>query len=152
MGRWALVLALMLAPGMALADRPKAPSPELKRESDAADLKRQADAAFDAKHFDEALRLYDASYELSPQPSNFYNRGRVHQYLAHYPLAEAELERFQREAPPDVMAKVPGFDGVLADVRKHVAVVNVSLRAVLARMCSSTRSTVGTMPLARRST
>jgi hypothetical protein len=117
------------------------------RAEDAGELKRQADAAFDAKHYDEALRLYDASYALSPQPSIFYNRGRVHQYLAHYPLALAELERFQREAPPEVMAKVPAFQTILADVRAHVATLNVECAVPGAHVLVDSVD-VGTTPLA----
>jgi hypothetical protein len=113
----------------------------------ASELKRQADAAFDAKHYDEALKLYDQSYALEPQPSIFYNRGRVHQYLAHYPLAEAELERFRREAPADVMAKVPTFAAILADVRKHVAIVNVDCGVAGAHVLVDSVD-VGTTPMA----
>ncbi len=125
-------------------------TPALARADDraaAADLKRQADAAFDAKHFDEALKLYDQSYALEPHPSIFYNRGRVHQYLAHYPLAEAELERFRREAPADVMAKVPTFAAILADVRKHVAIVNVDCSVPGAHVLVDSVD-VGTTPMA----
>jgi hypothetical protein len=136
MGRWACVLAVAVALQATHA-----------RADDAGDLKRQADAAFDSKHYDEALRLYDAAYALSPQPSIFYNRGRVHQYLAHYPLALAELERFQREAPPDVMAKVPAFQAILADVRKHVATLNVDCAVAGAHVLVDSVD-VGTTPLA----
>jgi len=112
----------------------------------AARLKTSADTAFDAKHFEEALALYDEAYAISPQPAILYDRGRALQYLARYPQALDQLERFDREATPELRAKVPGFDAVLDQVRHHVATVDLQCAVPGARVLVGSVS-VGTTPL-----
>jgi hypothetical protein len=124
----------------AFADKPG------EKQARAAELKRAADAAFDAKHYEEALALYDQSYGLSPQTAIYYNRGRVFQYLARYPQALDQLEKFKSEAPPELRSKVPGFDAVLADVRAKVATVDVRCDVAGARVLIG-GADFGTTPL-----
>jgi hypothetical protein len=121
-------------------------SPPSADHSRAADLKRSADAAFDARRYDEAVSLYDQSYALDAQPNILYNRGRALQYLARYPEALEQLERFQSQASPELRAKVPGFDAVLADVRAHVATLDIRCSVAGARVLVATRA-MGTTPL-----
>jgi PEGA domain len=115
--------------------------------TEAAQLKADADAAFDAKHYQEALALYDRSLALAPLASIYYNRGRVFQYLGQYPRSLAELERFAGEATPELKAKVPAFDAILDDVRRHVATVRVQCSVSGAHVLIGSMD-VGVTPLA----
>jgi hypothetical protein len=112
----------------------------------AVELKQQADAAFDARRFDQAVSLYDQSYAADPQPSILYDRGRAYQYLARYPEALDQLEQFAKVATPELRAKVPGFDALLADVRSHVATLDVRCEVPGARVHVGAQL-VGTTPL-----
>src|SRR5438067_1440517 len=76
---------------------------------DADELKHRADALLVERRYDEALEAYDRAYALSPNPAIHYNRGRALHYLARFPEALSSIERFEREAPPEVRAKVPGL-------------------------------------------
>ncbi|MGH7684367.1 MAG: PEGA domain-containing protein, partial [Vulcanimicrobiaceae bacterium] len=125
---------------------PAAPAVD-PNETQAATLKQQADAAFDGKKYQEALSLYDQSYALVPNVAIFYNRGRVYGYLGQYPRAEEELEHFASDAPPDLKAKVPGFDAILADVRNHVATLHVNCAVSGAHVLVGSMD-VGVTPLA----
>jgi len=116
------------------------------RPEDAGALKKQADAAFDAKHFEDALALYDRAYALSPQLAILYDRGRALQYLARYPQALEQLEQFDQKAPRELRAKVPGFDVLLEQVRRQVATVDVRCSVAGATVLIGSVS-VGTTPL-----
>jgi len=89
-------------------------------ESESAKLKQKGDEAFDALRHEDAITFYTQAYALSPNPALLYNRGRSKQALGRFPEALVDLEQFSRTAPPEVRAKVPGIDKLVADVRSRV--------------------------------
>lgn len=82
--------------------------------------------ALDTARPAEALAAYDEAYQLDPQPSLLYNRGRALQALERYPEALALFERFQKEAPPPILAKVPGLADLLTEVRGKTSVLRLN--------------------------
>jgi hypothetical protein len=73
----------------------------------------------------DALAAYDAAYKVSPSFEVLFNRGRAYQFLAKYPEALADFDRFAREAPADVRARVPGIDKIVSEVRGKVAFLTI---------------------------
>lgn len=92
----------------------------------AAQLKTEGDQAFDAFLYEDALRAYEAAWELSRDPALLYNRGRALQALGRHPEALTMLEQFAEQAPPELKAKVPGLAKLIADVRARVATLHVA--------------------------
>ena len=145
------VLLVTLASSTAMAAPPPPPAatapPEPTAQDRAAELKKRGDAAMDALHYDEAIDDYTQAYALAADPALLYNRGRVHQARAEWPAALADLERFARDATPELRQRVPKLDELLAEARGHVATValtsNVDGARVLVR-----RTQVGTTPIA----
>lgn len=88
-------------------------------------LKAEGDAAFDALLYADALRAYEASYEASHDPALLFNRGRALQALGRYSDALEMFERFEKEAPAGLRAKVPGLSKLIEDVRSRVATLRV---------------------------
>ncbi len=105
----------------------------------AADLKAQGDKAFDAFLYSDALRHYEAAYEISPDPALLFNRGRALQALGRYPEALTMFERFDTDAPPALRAKVPGLPKLIAEVRARVAVLRVRCNVPDAQVIVSDR-------------
>src|SRR5262249_14067665 len=97
--RLAVVLACAIA-------APATPSLALADESAAA-LKQRGDAAMDSLRYDDAIAAYEKAYAISKDPAILYNLGRVHQARGVYPKALEYLERFDREAPPELKSRVP---------------------------------------------
>lgn len=87
----------------------------------AAALKKKGDAAMDALQYSDALAAYTEAYALAKDPALLYNRGRALQMMGRFPEALVELERFRAEAPPELLAKVPKLDALIADVKGRVA-------------------------------
>jgi hypothetical protein len=112
----------------------------------AADLKRQGDAAMDALRYAEALSAYQEAYALSREPALLYNKGRALQALDRYPEALAELERFSKEAPTELRARVPRLDELIAEVRGRVATVSIVCEVSGARVLVRDKH-VGMTPL-----
>lgn len=119
-----LTLSLVLA-SLSLAEAKVAHAAEpagdaSANESESAKLKQKGDEAFDALRHEDAIQFYTQAYALSPNPALLYNRGRSKQALGRFPEALVDLEQFSRTAPPEVRAKVPGIDKLVADVRSRV--------------------------------
>lgn len=113
--------SLVLQPTLAFAQgRPSDAADQAKR------LKAEADKAMDDIQYADALKKYSAAFELTHDPALIYNRARAYGALNQYPEAVAELERFTREAPPELKAKVPGLDALLADFRNHTSQVTIT--------------------------
>src|SRR5262249_17435702 len=69
-----------------------------------------------------AIEDYQAALALAPNDlALYYNIGRAHGLLGHYPESLAALETFAARASPDLKSKITNFDGLLADTRQHVA-------------------------------
>src|SRR5882762_5860364 len=81
--------------------------PSIAFAQDAKALKAEGDAAMDRLDFQQALDKYNQAYDKSHDPAILYNRARALQSLNRMPEALDELERFEREAPPDLKTKVP---------------------------------------------
>lgn len=114
-----------LAPGAALAQAaPPAPG-EVDGATRGKDLKAEGDRAIGEMRYTDALAAYDAAYRASPTFEILFNRGRAYQFLGRNPEALADFEKFAKEAPPEVRAKVPGIDKIVADVRAKVAFLTV---------------------------
>jgi tetratricopeptide (TPR) repeat protein len=104
----------------------KTPAPKAKADAErATELKGQADAAMLDLRYDEALSLYQQAYALNANPALLYNQGRAHQARGSFPLALAMLERFEREAPADLKARVPKLAELIAEVRAKVSHLTV---------------------------
>jgi hypothetical protein len=150
----ALVLAIVLVGGARaahadpIASSPPVPVPEAGVDAPDAAIaaKRRGDDALVNGRHAEALAAYQEAVALRPDPALIYNIGRAHQGLGDYPAALDALETFERTAPPDVRARVPGLPMLLADVRKHVALVFVSSDVAGATVRLGPR-VLGTTPL-----
>jgi hypothetical protein len=134
-----LALAILSTAAPALAE----PSPQERAE----ELKRQGDAAMDALRYDEAIDAYTRAYAASPDPALLYNRGRVHQARGEWPEALADLDKFARDASPELRARVPKLDELLAEVRSHVSALVLNANVSGARVLVRDKQ-VGTTPLA----
>lgn len=108
-------------------------------------LKAAADTQMDELHFADALKGYQDAYALNPDPKLLYNMGRARAALDDYPGAVADLERFKREAPPDLKAKVPQLDEIIDGFRKKTTTVTVSSNVDGARLLVNAKA-IGTTP------
>jgi hypothetical protein len=86
-----------------------------------AKLKAVGDERMHDLHFREALEQYDAAMKLGGGAAIQYNRARALQGLGDYPRALDALEEFVRTASPELRARVPQLDELIADLRGHVA-------------------------------
>jgi hypothetical protein len=114
--------------------------------AEAARAKDAGDTAMDAFRFDEALAAYERAYALAPTPVLLYNRGRALQALGRYPDALDQLDAFAKTAPPDLKAKVPALDALIADVRGKICTVTLETGTVGARVQVGA-TVVGNTPL-----
>ncbi len=120
------MVALPMFPSRAAPSPAKsaAPAPSVSVDP-AVQLKAEGDKAFDAFLYADALRAYESAYELSHDPALLFNRGRALQALTRYAEALEMFERFDREAPQALRAKVPGLAKLIADVRARVATLRI---------------------------
>ena len=88
--------------------------------------KRHGDEAMVALRYTEALTYYRRAYDATKSPALLYNMGRAYEGLAEFPKALDALEEFTEKAPPELKARVPKLDELVADVRKRVATMIVS--------------------------
>lgn len=93
---------------------------------DAADIKRRGDEAMDSGRPADALAAYSEAYALSKDPALLYNKGRALQALTEYPQALAELESFEKQAPPEMKARVPGLAKMIDELRARVTKLNIA--------------------------
>jgi len=113
----------------------------------AADLKKAGDAFAHASQFREALKAYDESYALVPDPAILYNRGRAHEALGELPEALDELEKFVATAPSDLKSRVPNLDGRVQEIAHNVATVVLQCPVAGATVVIRGKA-AGTTPLA----
>jgi PEGA domain len=136
---WATVFALLAfsAPVVAQTKADEARAAELKKQGD--------DLVHEAK-FREALELYDQSFALVPNPAIHYNRARALQSVGDFPAALEAFEKFVATAAPDLKARVPNLDKMVADVAAHVATLVITCKVDGATVTLSGK-TLGTTPL-----
>src|SRR5687767_3367343 len=92
----------------------------------AKELKAEGDAAFTARRYGDAVRAYDKAYASGHDAAVLYNKARAHEALEQFPEALLAIERFDKEAPPAVRAKVAGLSTLIADIRSHVATLVIT--------------------------
>jgi tetratricopeptide (TPR) repeat protein len=100
----------------------------------------------DALRYDEALDAYARAYAVNHDPALLYNQGRALQALGRHPEALSDIERFAREAPADLRAKVPRLDELIAELRAHVARLTIQCPVNGARVLVRDH-VIGTTPL-----
>jgi tetratricopeptide (TPR) repeat protein len=89
MARWLIIMVSVLAAD-AIAD-------SSTRER-AKQVFADAEAAFKLGRFEDALRFYEAAYEIDPHPDLLFNVAQCHRNLRHYDRAIFFLESYLRDA------------------------------------------------------
>lgn len=125
---------------------PAAGAREADEAARAAELKKRGDDAMDSGRPADALGAYIEAYTLSREPALLYNKGRALQSLGEYPQALEELAAFERTAPAELKARVPGLSRTIAELRARVTTVSIACDTMGARVRFRDR-TLGTCPL-----
>jgi len=112
----------------------------------AAELKAKGDALMDGLKYEEAIAAYNQAYELGKNPAVLYNKGRAEQALGRFPQALADLERFEKEAPPEMLALVPKLKERIADIRSRITTLTVDCKISGARVLVRDKQ-IGVAPL-----
>jgi hypothetical protein len=96
----------------------------------------------------EALAKYDEAYALSADPVMLYNSGRALEAMTRFPEALDRLTRFKATAAPELLARVPTLDKLLAQVEGQTCLfeVRVNLPGATVRLDDQV---LGVSPLAR---
>ena len=135
------LLAMLLLTGRAsIAHADPEPSPA------AADIKKRGDDAMDTGRPADALAAYVEAYGLTKDPALLYNKGRALQALGEYPQALEELVAFEKAAPAELRARVPGLTKQIAELRAKVTTVSIACDTMAAKVRFRDRS-LGTCPL-----
>lgn len=138
-------LALATPAHVARAQTPPPATASGTNEERAAELKKKGDTLVAELKYAEAIAAYDASYAASPNPAVLYNKARAFQGLALYPDALATLQRFKREASPELLGRVPGLDSFIGEMRARVTTVTINCNTKGARVVVRDR-VLGTAP------
>ena len=101
---------------------------------EAATLKKQGDDAMLDLRYEDALAAYAKSYALRANPALHYNRARALEALGRYVEALDAYEAFQKEAPPELLAKVPGLKEHVDGVRHRVTEITLTVNVPGARV------------------
>lgn len=102
-------------------------SPVANTPAAAEEDKRRGDEAMIALRYEEALASYQRAYAANKSPALLYNMGRAYEGLGDFPKALEALEEFSDKASPDLKARVPKLDDLVADVRSRVATMILSV-------------------------
>lgn len=148
---WFTLIVLALAAGVpASALAAEAPSVvQAPPAHSAAELRRRGDEAMDARRAAEALDAYRNAAALEPSPTLDYNIGRALLATGDYAGALASFERFQREAPDALKARVHLLPRIMAELETKVTLVDVRGTPVGARVLVRGIE-VGTVPFTAR--
>jgi len=84
-------------------------------------FKEQGDKAIDAGDYASAVVAYEKGDRIEHHPIFDFNRARALQGAGRMAEALDVIERFDREAPAELKAKVTAYDGFLAQLRRSVA-------------------------------
>lgn len=109
-------------------------------------LKQQGDAAMTDLRYADALDLYQQAAAIAPSPALLYNQGRALEALGRFPEALHFLERFNKEAPPDLKARVPRLEELITGIRNKVGVLTITCNVKGARIIVNGQIS-GTAPL-----
>ncbi len=133
----AAALAAVMAMGTASATFTAAPVSAWASSGDdsrATELKSRGDADMDSGAYADAITSYRASYERRRDPALLYDIGTAYERLGDYPNALAYLEEFALAAPPDLRARVPALERIIAGVRASVARLRIACDVAGARI------------------
>ncbi len=100
-------------------------APAQPAQPDGTELRRMGNDAMAAFKPGEALDDYKQAYELTHDPALLYNMARALEALEDFPEALARYEDFARQAPPELRARVPKLDELMASVRSRVSRLTV---------------------------
>jgi hypothetical protein len=115
--RWNALAAASIVCAALLGSRPcLAGDPAKEAEA----LHARGNAAIASGRPADALADYEAAYRLKPRPALLYNQARAHQALTNYATALTLLERFEREASPELRSEVSGLSELLAELRDRI--------------------------------
>jgi hypothetical protein len=109
-------------------------SPSASPAGDGAELRRKGNEAMAAFKPGEALEDYQQAYELTHDPALLYNMARALEALEEYPEALTHYQDFVRLASPELRARVPKLDELMASVRTHVTRLSVTCNVPGARV------------------
>ena len=124
-----------------------APPPPASDEQRAATLRDTGNQAMLDMRYVDALSAYQQALALSPNYSGvLYSIARAHQLLGEFAEALTTLEAFDREATPEMRAKVGRLDRLLAELRARVGVLQLSCNVSGARVLLRDK-VIGTTPL-----
>ena len=139
-----LLLAVVLV--CSTFERSAAADPTPAERTQATALKKRADEAMESLRYTSALADYSEAYRLTGDPSLLYNRARVLEALERFGEALDELERFSREASPQLRARVPQLKELINDLSGRVATLTVNCPTRGARVLVREK-VIGTTPL-----
>ena len=128
-GVCAVLAAMSIAKPLYAQSTPPPQGTELGREpaaAEAAQSKKIGDAAFRARRYAEALRAYERSFALMPNPTLLFNRARTLEALERYPEAIDAFDAFVRDAPPELRERAGELGELIAALKKKVATLRVS--------------------------
>ena len=94
-----------------------AATPEEQSAAQVAEIKSRGDAAMVSGRPADALKEYEAAYALKPDAALVYNKARALQALERYPEALKAIEQFNREANPELKARVNKLSDLIAEIR-----------------------------------
>jgi hypothetical protein len=129
--RGARLVAIVLASALSMGPMSAWAAPPA---GDATELRRRGNDAMAAFKPGEALDDYKQAYELTRDPALLYNMARALEVLEDYPEALARYEDFSRLAPPDLRARVPRLDELVASLRARVTRLSVTCNVPGARV------------------
>jgi hypothetical protein len=89
-------------------------------DSMAASFKESGDRALDEGDYATAVEAYHKGNRIQHHPTFDFNLARALQGLGRFAEALDSLEHFAREAPSELLGKVPGLDDMLDQLRDNV--------------------------------
>lgn len=111
-----------------------APAPTAEERAAGAALKKKGDSAMDKLDYASAVTAYAEAWEKAHDPAVLYNKARAHQALAQYPEALESLLLFEKEASPELKAKVPKLAQLEAEIRAKIGTLTVRCNVKGARV------------------
>jgi hypothetical protein len=115
----------------------------------AKELKARGDELSRSQKYADAIAVYRDAYDLGRDPAVLYNQGRAEDQLGDSAAALESFTRFQAEAGPDLLAKVPGLKRLIERLEGEVARLTVLANVPGARVTFEDR-VLGEVPITRR--
>jgi hypothetical protein len=94
------------------------------------ELKKRGNQAMMDLNYSDAMDAYTAAIAIAPDDASlYYNLGRAQQAREDYPAALDALDTFGQKASPEMRARVPKLDQLIADVRSRVGTLAIQCSA-----------------------